>query len=282
MRLLRCEIAIATVFAAVILNQASAVAQHDVPPPDCHVTLPTEDIPMSSIPATQVGIGAGGGVARYGSEKLWTMLPTDGIWRGSIPSKPGDFAYENKLPWRGAFSYKDGPLTVTGQRLDGPAPSFTEIEEISGEHAFMGFISIPVFGCWQITGQYKDQKLSFIVWVTRMQQQEPASAQVPQPPEPASVPRKIHVDSEVEAKYLVYRVTPELPHEARVANISGTVLLHAVIGTDGRPHNLQYISGPPLLANAAINSVTWWQYRVDELNVEVDTTIPVVFPTADN
>ena len=51
------------------------------------------------------------------------------------------FAYSNKLPWGGTFSYKDGPLTVTGKRLDGPAPSFTEVEEISGKPEFMGDIS---------------------------------------------------------------------------------------------------------------------------------------------
>ncbi|MGE5735465.1 MAG: energy transducer TonB [Acidobacteriota bacterium] len=283
MRLSRCEIAIAILFIVVTLNQVSAMAQQDAPPASCHVTLPAEGtMPSTSVPATQVGIGADGRVAAYGTEKLWTMLPIDGTWRGWMPSRPGDFAYENKLPWRGAFSYKDGPLKVTGQRLDGAAPSFTEFEPISGQHAFMGFISIPVFGCWQITGQYKDEKLSFVVWVTRMQAQEPASAQIPQPLEPASVPRRIHVDSETEAESLVYRVTPELPHEAQVANVSGTVVLHAIIGTDGRPHDLRYVSGPPLLANAAINAVTWWQYRVDELNVEVDTTIPVVFAAREN
>jgi hypothetical protein len=30
----------------------------------------------------------------------------------------------------------------------------------------MGGIQIPVFGCWKITGHYKDQELSFVVWVT--------------------------------------------------------------------------------------------------------------------
>jgi outer membrane biosynthesis protein TonB len=75
---------------------------------------------------------------------------------------------------------------------------------------------------------------------------------------------------------------PEMPHEAEVANVSGTVTLHAIIGIDGRPHDLQYVSGPPLLAQAAIDTVTWWQYRINQENVEVDTTIPVVFQPRDN
>ena len=63
-------------------------------------------------------------VRKYGAEKLWTLLPIDGVWHGSIPRQPGDFAYSNKLPWGGSFRDKDGPLTVMGKRLDGPAPYF--------------------------------------------------------------------------------------------------------------------------------------------------------------
>jgi hypothetical protein len=104
------------------------------------------------------------------------LLPTDGIWRGPKPRHPSDFAYSNKLPWSGALSYKEGPLTATGKRLDGPAPSFTKFEEISGEHWIMGGIDIPVLGCWEITGRYKDQELSFIVWVTPLPHEESRSS----------------------------------------------------------------------------------------------------------
>ena len=63
-----------------------------------------------------------------------------------------------------------------------------------------------------------------------------------------------------------------------MANISGTVILHAVIGIDGRPHDLRYLAGPKLLAHSAIDCVTWWQYTVNDENVEVETTISVAFP----
>jgi Gram-negative bacterial TonB protein C-terminal len=270
----------------------------DAPPPSCHVTLPSAGsfVPPSPVhegPATQFGIGADGMVRRYGTERLWTLLPTDGIWRGTVPHKPSDFAYSNKLPWGGAFSDKEGPLTVTGKRLDGPAPSFTETEEISGfphgdDHAgIMGGIDIPVFGCWEITGRYKDRELSFVIWVTPLPKRESSSrvtsSQIVQEPSaPRKKPRRIHVDGEVEAKSLVYRVTPEIPYEPQVANVSGAVVVHAVIAEDGRAHELQYVSGPPPLAQAAINAVTWWEYRVTEESVEVDTTIEVVFPPANN
>ena len=272
------------------------VAQ-DTPPANCHVTLPSEASLVPPSPATHFGIAADGMVSKYRTEKLWTLLPTNGIWRGSIPSKPGDFAYDNKLPWfRIPFSGRDGLLTITGKRLDGPAPSFTEIYESSAfpdGAMIMGGVSIPMFGCWEITGHYKDQKLSFTVWVTPLPERklpsgESSPAVSQKPSAPATAPRRVHVDSEAQEKSLVYSVTPEIPHEAQVANVSGTVVLHAVVNRDGRPGELKYVSGPPLLMQAAIEAATWRQYRVafaddktDE-SVEVDTTIDVVFPPPHN
>jgi hypothetical protein len=269
----------------------------DVPPPSCHVTLPSEAGTAASSPvrATEIGFGADGRVSAYGTEKLFTFLPTDGIWRGRVPSKLGDFAYENKLPWfrfYPGFSLKNESLTVTGKRLDGPAPSFTETFEgmafaDEGKNAMiMGGISIPVFGCWEITGHYRDDALTFVVWVAPLARESDSGESLPTTsPETAiqkTAPHRVHIDAETEARSLVYRLTPEIPHEAQVANVSGTVVLHAVIGTDGRAHELQYVSGPPLLARAAIDAVSWWQYRINDELIEVDTTIPVVFPPQDN
>jgi hypothetical protein len=153
----------------------------DAPPPSCHVTLPSaESARLSYVP--EPGRGGYVMVGTYGTENLSVLLPTDGIWWG-LPSKPGDFAYFNKFPWRGTFSYTDGagPLIVTGKRLDGLAPSFTEIQPITGKHWMMGGVSIPVFGCWEITGRYKDQELTFIVWVMPAPQKEDsAGASSPQ------------------------------------------------------------------------------------------------------
>jgi hypothetical protein len=254
--------------------------------------VPPYPLPTSS--AAHFGLAADG---KFGTERLWTLLPTDGIWRGPLPRKPGDFAYENKLPWfrlHPAFSEKDGPLTITGERLDGPAPYFTETYEGGSgllrdddNAMIMGGIEIPVFGCWKITGHYKDQELSFIVWVTPLRERELSSGEssptISQgPTAPYTEPGRIHVDSEVQARSLFYRVAPQIPHEAQVANVSGTVVLHAVITGDGRARELQYVSGPPLLAQAAIDAVTWWRYWVTGEPVEVDTTIQVVFPPVNN
>jgi outer membrane biosynthesis protein TonB len=93
--------------------------------------------------------------------------------------------------------------------------------------------------------------------------------------------RRIHVDGDVEAKLLSHRLTPEIPHEAQVANVAGTVVLHAVIDRNGRTREIQYVSGPSLLAQAAIDAVRWWEYEVDVEDVEIDTTIEVGFSPAD-
>ncbi|PYV95409.1 MAG: hypothetical protein DMG89_21555 [Acidobacteria bacterium] len=279
-------------------QSAEWAAQH-APPRSCSVTLPSDAsfIPPYPVPtssAAHFGLAAKG---RFGTEKLWTVLPLEGIWRGPIPREPGDFAYSNKLPWfrvHPAFSPNDGPLTIIGKRLDGAAPSFIETYEggaglpLDDDNAMlMGGIQIPVFGCWKITGHYKDQELSFIVWVVPLTEQKSrlggSTAEVlPEPSISLPEPRRIHVDGAVQARSLVYRVVPELPHEAQVVKVSGNVVLHAVINRDGRVRHAQYLSGPPLLAQTAINAASWWQYVVTEENVEIDTTIEVAFPAVNN
>ena len=49
-------------------------------------------------------------------------------------------------------------------------------------------------------------------------------------------------------------MVPEIPPPARATNTYGTVVLQAVIGTDGRAHDLSYISGPQPLVQAAMEA----------------------------
>jgi TonB family protein len=74
---------------------------------------------------------------------------------------------------------------------------------------------------------------------------------------------------------------PEYPERARLNRISGTVLLGARIGTDGRIHALKLLKVPdPDLAIAAVTAVRQWTYKPYLLNgtpVEIETTITVNF-----
>jgi len=102
----------------------------------------------------------------------------------------------------------------------------------------------------------------------------------PPPPPKKVVPQIIHVGGNVQNARLVRRVLPVYPPIAKAARIQGTVVLHAIIAKDGSVQELQYVSGPPLLVQAAMNAVKQWQYQPTLLNgqpVKVDTVITVIF-----
>ncbi len=100
------------------------------------------------------------------------------------------------------------------------------------------------------------------------------------PPPPKATPSRIRVGGNVQAAKMLRQIMPVYPPIAKTAHISGTVVLHAVIGKDGTVQDLQYVSGPPLLMKNAMDAVKQWRYQPTQLNgepVEVDTTISVVF-----
>ena len=79
---------------------------------------------------------------------------------------------------------------------------------------------------------------------------------------------------------LIHMVEPVYPPIAKTVHISGTVELQAVIGTDGRVRELNVISGPALLRQAAIEAVKQWVYKPPVLNgakVELIAPIAVIF-----
>ena len=77
---------------------------------------------------------------------------------------------------------------------------------------------------------------------------------------PAAPPR-IRVGGNVEAASLINKVTPQYPAIAKMAHVSGTVVLHAIISKDGTIQELQYVSGPPLLMKSAMDAVKQWRYK---------------------
>jgi TonB family protein len=77
-----------------------------------------------------------------------------------------------------------------------------------------------------------------------------------------------------------HMVMPKYPDEAKAQKIQGTEVLHTVIDFDGSILELQWVSGPPELKDAAVDAVKQWRYEPTLLNgepVQVDTTISVVF-----
>ena len=100
---------------------------------------------------------------------------------------------------------------------------------------------------------------------------------------PNRLPTRIRVGENVQAASLLHQVVPEYPPEAKAAHITGTVVLHAIVGRDGAVQNLEFVSGPPELQKAAMDAVAQWRYRPTLLNgqpIEVDTKISIVFALA--
>ena len=92
--------------------------------------------------------------------------------------------------------------------------------------------------------------------------------------------KRIRVASRLVEANLIHDVTPQYPPEAGRARIEGTVVLMAVIGTDGSVKDVRLESGLPILAQAAIDAVKQWHYKpymVDGEPVEVDSRITINF-----
>jgi periplasmic protein TonB len=96
---------------------------------------------------------------------------------------------------------------------------------------------------------------------------------------PAAVARPPRISVMMQGN-LLHRVEPEYPAIAKQAGIQGTVVIKAFISRVGAIERTELLSGPPLLAHAALEAVRQWRYRPYYLNdepVEVETQITVNF-----
>ena len=107
----------------------------------------------------------------YGTPALWTNLPSDGIWQG-LPQDNGGYV-QKAVFWREGFVALDEPnpaLTVSGRRLDASAPTFSFFDATHGWDKTGNFmlvgINIPTGGCWEITAEYQDVQLSYVILVS--------------------------------------------------------------------------------------------------------------------
>lgn len=93
-------------------------------------------------------------------------------------------------------------------------------------------------------------------------------------------PKIVRISSGVMAANNVSKAIPVYPPAAKEAHITGSVVMAAVIGTDGTVNSLQVVSGPEELQDAALDAVWQWTYKPYLLNgvpTAVDTTITVTF-----
>ena len=98
------------------------------------------------------------------------------------------------------------------------------------------------------------------------------------------MPKRIRVRGQVEDAKVIFQPKAEYPPLAKMARIQGTVRLEAIIGRDGTIQELKFLSGHPLLVEAALEAVQRWRYQPTLLNgepVEVTTEVDVNFTLAE-
>jgi TonB family protein len=84
----------------------------------------------------------------------------------------------------------------------------------------------------------------------------------------------------VASHYLVSRVVPEYPEQAKQQHVQGPVVLNALVGTGGSVQEIKVISGEPELVQAAVAAVRQWRFQPQKLEgnpVEFETRITVNF-----
>jgi TonB family protein len=86
--------------------------------------------------------------------------------------------------------------------------------------------------------------------------------------------------SAAENSYLLERVEPNYPEEAKQQHIHGPVVLNALVAVDGSVRKVEVLSGNAQLVKAAADAVRQWRFRPHNLKgqpVEFETRITVNF-----
>jgi len=152
----------------VFLAQTSGTTKRPVPD-TCAVTNPFDHPFVPPWPYR-----ASKGVNWFGTDRFWTFLPSDGIWGQG----------EKTFWFRQEWVHSNGPrqwipekdaakLTVTARRLDGPAPppeilkANSSYREQDWQAFLVGGINFPTPGCWEVSGRYESDELTFVVWVVK-------------------------------------------------------------------------------------------------------------------
>jgi protein TonB len=103
----------------------------------------------------------------------------------------------------------------------------------------------------------------------------------PPPPPPKPKPKApLFVVSNLQQSKLINMVKPAYPQSAKEARVQGSVVMSIVIDENGDVKQVNVVSGPPTLTDAAVNAVKQWKYAPTILNgkaIEVTTTVTVTF-----
>lgn len=91
---------------------------------------------------------------------------------------------------------------------------------------------------------------------------------------------QVKVPADVMGLRILHQVMPEYPEAARQAGVQGTVVLDTVVNVEGAVTQVNLVSGPEALSQAAMDAVRWWRYEPYSVNgrpVPVESTVAVDF-----
>jgi hypothetical protein len=142
------------------------------PLPAGHVTMADarrcpETIPRQAGRAVRPRSALFGWADSHGNGKLWV----GGLWPHGVIVARGDFIQPDgsiymKFGW---WRKAAGALTITGRRLDAPAPPLTaSVPSGYGDSGFQASgVYFPTEGCWQVTGTVASTSLTFVTFVIK-------------------------------------------------------------------------------------------------------------------
>lgn len=163
------------------------------------------------------------------------------------------------------------PHNARGLRLIAP-PEIEEVDDGPGTRSGKWDSRAP----W-IAGLVIAILLGAMGWWHWEQGWQELESRIPEQRNQTRVPMK--VSAEAMQKLLIHKVEAASPLGAR-SHETGTVVLDAVIASDGTVVSLKRVKGPEDLAPAAVEAARWWRfepYRVNGQPIDVETELQVQF-----
>ena len=172
-------------------------------------------------------------------------------------------------------------------------PTYCFASQLSALRASFSFgtLAMEFNNIVNVQNRYLARELQFFEGKRKILSAEVDSVTDLSPSDPALTPsanahiagdhKAVTIADSVMAGMLVKKQVPVYSQDAKDAHVSGAVVLRALIGKDGKIHELHVVSAPwPSLAASALQAVSQWEYKPYLLNgetVDVDTEVNVIF-----
>ena len=156
---------IASALAGAFLVSGSAPAEVPAGSATCAVTAPNHNAPPEAV--LSKAAAPRDNPLIHGNDAIWTSLWPDGavVFKSGGPGFVlADGSLKMKFLWLLAT---DGPLTVSGRRLDAEArPLTTEMpNDFLGKGFQPSYLIFPTAGCWEVTARANGSTLTFVTTV---------------------------------------------------------------------------------------------------------------------